>query len=75
MATHSILCPILEEHVTVLTDLEGSTTQVICPEYEEPGEICRLKKSAREGGPLSALIERVREDALDTRSIRCIFRR
>jgi hypothetical protein len=71
MATHSILCPILEAHVTVLTDLEGSTTQVICPEYEDG--TCRVKKSAREGGPLSELLERVREDALDSRSTRCIF--
>jgi hypothetical protein len=75
MATHSTLCPVLGAHITLLTDLEGSTTQVICPEYEESGGTCRLKKSAHEGGPLSEFLERAREDTLDTRSTRCIFQR
>ena len=74
MAMHSILCPVLGAHITQVTDLEGTTIRVICAEYEESTGACRLKKSAREGGPLSQLLERAREDALDTRSTRCIFR-
>jgi len=72
MATQSVLCPVLGAHITLLTDLEGSTTQVICAEYADG--TCRLKKSAHEGGPLSEFLERVREGALDNRSSRCIFR-
>jgi len=73
MAIHSILCPVLGAHITRVTDLEGATTSIICPEYEESG-MCRIKKSAREGGPLSVLLERAREDTLDSRSMLCIFR-
>jgi hypothetical protein len=75
MATQSVVCPVLGGHITLLTDFEGSTTQVICPEYEESNGTCRLKKSSHEGGPLSEFLERVREDTLNTRSARCIFRR
>ncbi|HET9831077.1 MAG TPA: hypothetical protein VFP91_05195 [Vicinamibacterales bacterium] len=74
MSMHSIPCPVLGAHITLETDLEGTTTQVICPEYEESGGTCHLKKAARQGGPLSELLERAREDALDTRSTRCNFK-
>jgi hypothetical protein len=73
MALHSILCPVLGAHITLVTDLEGMTRQVICPEYEESGGICHLKAAARQGGPLSEFLERAREEALDTRSTRCNF--
>ncbi len=73
MALHSILCPVLGGHITLVTDLEGMTSQVICPEYEESGGTCRLKKAARQGGPLSEFLERAREEALANRSTRCNF--
>jgi len=37
VAMHWILCPVPGAHITLVTDLEGMTTQVICPEYEESG--------------------------------------
>ena len=71
MAIESVRCPVLGAHVTRVTDLEGEPVRIICPEYDEPTGICRLKKGAREGGPLSQLLERVSEEALDTKNIRC----
>jgi hypothetical protein len=71
MAITSVSCPVARTTVTRVTNFEGETTGVICPEYEEPSGICRLKMSAREGGPLSQLIERLSEDTLDRRSVRC----
>ena len=38
---------------------------------DEPTGDCRLKKAGRQGGPLSQLLERVSEEALDTKSVRC----
>ena len=32
MAIASVDCPVLGSHVTRVTDLEGLTTRVICPE-------------------------------------------
>ena len=71
MAIVYVRCPVLGASVTRVTDLEGEVTALICPEFEEPTGICRLKKNARQGGPLSQLIERVSEDTLGTRTTRC----
>ena len=71
MAIVSVRCPVLGASVTRVTDLEGEVTALICPEYEQPTGICRLKKNVRQGGPLSQLLERVSEETLDTRTTRC----
>ena len=70
----SIRCPVLGAHVTQVTDLEGNITRIICAEYHASDGTCRLKKSAREGGPLAQLLERVSEDTRDTRSTVCVLR-
>ena len=74
MAMRSILCPVLGAHVTQVTDLEGAVTRIICTEYEPSHGTCRLKQSAREGGPLAQLLERMSEDTLNTRSTVCVLR-
>ena len=74
MAMISILCPVLDAHVTHVTDLEGNTTRIICTEYDPSNGNCRLKKSTREGGPLAQLLERMSGDTLDTRSTLCVLR-
>jgi hypothetical protein len=73
MAIKSIRCPVLGAHVTRVTDLEGTVTRIICPEYELSSGGCRLKKSAREPGLLGQLLERVSSDTLDTRSTQCVM--
>jgi len=73
MAITSVHCPVLGSHVTRVTDLEGQTTQVICPELERSG-LCRLKRQAQQGGPLSQLLERVSEGTLQTKDLHCILR-
>jgi hypothetical protein len=73
MAIRSVHCPVLGAHVTQVTDLEGAVTRIICTEYEASDGTCRLKTSAREGGPLGQLLERVSENTLDTRSPRCVL--
>ena len=71
MAIVSVRCSVLGANVTRVTDLEDEVTSLICPEYEASTGICRLKKTSRQGGPLSQLLERVSEDALGTRTTRC----
>jgi len=71
MAIKTVHCRVLHAPVTVVTDLEGVITRVICPEYKEPTGICRLKRRADMSGPLSRLLERVSEDTLDTHTDRC----
>jgi hypothetical protein len=74
MAMTSVWCPVLGGHVTQVTDLEGNIIRVICAEYEESNGSCRRKLSAREGGPLAQLLERLSEGGLDTRSTTCVLR-
>jgi hypothetical protein len=73
MSIATVHCPVAHRAVARIADLEGATIRVICEEYEEPTGICRLKKSAAEGGPLSQLLERLSEETLDTRTTRCEF--
>jgi hypothetical protein len=73
MAITSIRCPVLGAHMTRVTDLEGTVVRIICPEYEASSGSCRLKKAARERGPLGQLLERVSLDTLDTRSTQCVM--
>jgi hypothetical protein len=67
----SVRCPVLGSHVTRVTNLEDELVRVICAEYDERAGICQVKHRAREGGPLSQLLERVAEGALDTKDSRC----
>jgi hypothetical protein len=71
MAIVSVHCPAAHAMVTRVTDLEGETTQVICAEYEERIGICRLKRTALEGGPLSRRLNRLAQQTLDARTTRC----
>ena len=71
MAITSVYCQVLGGHVTRVTDIEGSVTQLICPAFELSGGTCRLRREAFTGGPLSQLLERVAEDTLAVRSARC----
>jgi hypothetical protein len=67
MAMRSIRCPVLGAHVIQVTDLEGHVTRIICGEYEDATGVCRLKKTALDGGPLAQLLERLSEETLETR--------
>lgn len=74
MAIVSEYCAVLGAHVSRVTDLEGATNKIICPDYEAADGVCRRLKDAKQGGPLSQLLERVSENALRTKDVRCIFR-
>ena len=74
MALNPVHCSVLHATVTRETDFEGEVTRVLCPEYEEPTGICRLKRNAQGNGPLGQLLERVSEESLDTRSLQCALR-
>ena len=74
MAIIRVACPVVHTIVTCVSDLEGTITQVMCPEYEETSGVCRLKRHSLEGGPLSQLLDRITQDTLDTRTTRCDVR-
>lgn len=71
MAIKSVWCPVLQTHVTYVTDLEGAVVTVVCYEYDKATRTCRMKKAAFEGGPLSQLLTRVSENALADAMVGC----
>jgi hypothetical protein len=71
MPITSVHCHVFGANVTRVTDIEGTVTRLICPAFEKPTGLCRIRRDAMTGGPLSQLLERVAEDTLDVRSTRC----
>ena len=71
MALASLFCHVRQSHVTVVTDLEGGISRLICPDYDESTGVCRIRIAARGGGPLSQLLERLDEGDLNDREARC----
>jgi hypothetical protein len=74
MAINRTRCAVLGGDVTIVTDLEGAVMQVICPEYEAASGSCLLKRKAREGGPLTQLLDRIGEHDLESRRTECHLR-
>lgn len=67
-------CHVLGTTVTRVVDFEGLVDHVICPQYQRPGGICRIKRSAGTGGPLGRLLVRVDDDILGDRDVMCSLR-
>jgi hypothetical protein len=73
MAMMTVHCSVSHADVVTVADFEGATLRVVCGNYDAPSRICKLKMRAREGGPLSRLLERVDEGTLGSRGARCDF--
>ena len=73
MPITTIHCPTSHSDVVRVTDFEGATTRVVCAEYDEASETCRLKTRALEDAPLARLLERAGEGTLATHGARCNF--
>ena len=74
MNLKQVHCPTLQASVSVVTDLEGAVSSVICPEYLDATGGCRLKMAGTSGGPLSRLLERVSDHTFGTHGHRCDVR-
>ena len=71
MAIKSTYCHVREGQVSVITDLEGVLTRLICPDYEPSSGTCRIRAGVLGNGPLSQLLQRVDDDTLDKPAARC----
>jgi hypothetical protein len=73
MAIESVHCAVLNGAVTRITNLEGQTTRLICPELLNSSGLCRRRIRAGEGGPLSQLLSHVSEHDLQLRGYGCVL--
>lgn len=71
MAIQVVRCAISGVAVTRVTDLEGRTTRLICPDYDESSKTCRIRRATLGGGPLAQLLDRLSEGTLDRRGTHC----
>ena len=74
MSIVPVWCSILGAQVTLVKTATGHVTQVICPEYEEMGGWCRCRRSVRDGGPLTTLLESASHHHHRVRDAECIQR-
>ena len=73
MAFKSVWCPVLQNHVTCVADLEGNIVKVVCIECDERTHACRLKQAAIRGGPLSKLLMQASENTFADRTVMCVL--
>ena len=73
MAFTPVWCPVLQAHVTCVTDLEGTIVKVVCIERDERTHACRLKQAASQVGPLSKLLVRAAEHTFADRTVICVL--
>jgi hypothetical protein len=73
MPIATVHCPVSRTDVVRVTDLEGMTTRIVCPDYEDTAGTCRLKARVAQGGPLARLLERTQEGTLAAHGVRCDF--
>ena len=66
-----IRCPVSHADVVQITNLEGGTDRILCPEYDAASGACQIKVKADIGGPLSRLLERTYEGTLAEHGARC----
>lgn len=66
-----VRCPVSHAEVVRVTDFEGGSARVLCPDYEPSSDACRIKIQAAAGGPLTRLLERVSEGTLAAHDVRC----
>ena len=71
MGIKTIWCPVLQTHVTCITDLEDRVVKVVCYEYEGATRTCRVKSEALKDCPLAQLLTQPTENSVMPRTLGC----
>lgn len=71
MSATTVFCHILGGNVTVITDLNGNVTNVVCPKFFRVTHGCEKKSEGQ--GFLKGVLGRVVDKAAGTRASYCEF--
>jgi hypothetical protein len=71
MAASTVYCHVLKGNVTVVTDLNGQVTNVVCPEFWRLTHGCRIKRE--NSSLLGILVKRAADSTIGTRGNICEF--
>jgi hypothetical protein len=71
MSANTVYCHILGGNVTVVTDINGNTTNVVCPEFARLTHGCY--KKGKELGFVGSLLGKAADKLTGTRAAYCEF--
>jgi hypothetical protein len=71
MSTNTVYCYVLKGNVTVVSDLNGNVTNVICPKFVRVSHGCLIKSG--ESGFISGTLKKVADNLLGTKANSCEF--
>jgi hypothetical protein len=71
MSANSVHCHVLGGQVTVITDLAGNVTNVVCPEFSRLTHACRIKTSQQ--GLTGMFFAKLADRLAGTRANYCEF--
>jgi hypothetical protein len=72
MSASSVHCYVLGGDVSVISDLNGNVTNVVCPEFVRITHGC-LKKNRESSGFIAVVLKKVSDQAIGTRGSYCEF--
>jgi hypothetical protein len=71
MSASTVMCHVLNRNVSVVSNLEGKITNVICPEYERVTHACKLKHNV--SGFFGNVMKGLTDRLIGTREKYCEF--
>jgi hypothetical protein len=71
VSASSVHCHVLGGQVTVITDLAGHITNVVCPEFHRLTHACGIKESQH--GAIATIVAKVADRLAGTRANYCEF--
>ncbi len=69
MSASQVQCHVLEGQVSVVADLNGNITNVICPKFDRFAYTCSIKKES--GGLLKQIAGRITDRAVGMKVTTC----
>ena len=69
MPAEQVYCYVIEDNVTVVTDIDGDVKNVVCPEFSRVTYRCGIKDT----GIMRGTIKMALDQYLDTRAYYCEF--
>lgn len=71
MSTETLLCDVLDDNVSVVSDEHGKVANVVCPHFVQLTHGCMLK--AKRMRPVSYMLKRIVDKIAGTRVVTCVF--
>ncbi len=71
MSTSTVYCYVLEDNISVVSDLKGNVTNVVCPQFNRITFVCNIKK--QEKGFLTQVLSRGLDKYAGTKITHCEF--